>query len=156
MCETVILGSPTVNGFRIRQLESFCPVNNSWGFDNRTVGIRIIEGKDSKVRVEKRHAGADANPYLLLAGDIAVSLDGIECELKPTQPTMGNAYRQAYGDLIPTDPATAIELARASGWFKDVLGEDQWELYCQICERELGFFNKQVTPVELNRYLKTL
>ena len=156
MCETAILGSPTVNGFRRRQPDSFCPVNNSWGFDNRTVGIRIIEGKDHMVRVEKRDAGADANPYLLLAADIAAGLDGIESDLEPTPPTLGNAYEQSYSDPIPTDLATAIELARSSDWLKSVLGNDQWELYCQICERELGFFQEQVTQVELNRYLKTL
>ncbi len=156
MCESAITGSVTVNGFRRRQPYTFCPSNTSWGYDNRTVALRVIEGSDSAVRVEKRDAGADANPYLLLAADIAAGLDGIEQGMTPPPPSEGNAYEETHWDPIPTDLGTAIELARGSDWLKDVLGEEQWELYCQIGERELGFFNEQVTQVELDRYLKTL
>lgn len=156
MCETALCGAFTVNGFRRRQPYTFCPINTSWGYDNRTVGLRVIEGSESAVRVEKRDAGADANPYLLLATDIAAGLDGIEQGLTPTEPTMGNAYEEAHGEPIPTELTEAIALARGSDWLKDVMGEFQWELYCQIAERELEFFGQQVTQVETDRYLRTL
>lgn len=155
MCETAICGSGTVNGYRRRQPYTFCPINASWGYDNRTVGIRVIEGTDNAVRVEKRDAGADANPYLLLAAEIAAGLDGIEQGLSPTEPTRGNAYEDGNGDAIPTDLPSAIELARGSEWLKDVLGDMLWELVLQQAERELDFFNRQVTQVELDRYLRT-
>ena len=155
MCESAICGSGTVNGYRRRQPYTFCPINASWGYDNRTVGIRIIEGSDSAVRVEKRDAGADANPYLLLAAEIAAGLDGIEQGLTPTDPTTGNAYEDGTGDPIPTDLPTAIGLARGSEWLRDVMGEMLWELVLQQAERELEFFNQQVTQVELDRYLRT-
>ena len=35
---------------------------SGWGLDNRTVALRVIEGSDSAVRIEKRDAGADCNP----------------------------------------------------------------------------------------------
>ncbi|MCA0906105.1 glutamine synthetase family protein [Ruegeria marisrubri] len=154
MCETAICGSGTVNGYRRRQPYTFCPINTSWGYDNRTVGIRVIEGSDSAVRVEKRDAGADANPYLLLAAEIAAGLDGIEQGLSPSEPTTGNGYEEGIGDPIPTDLPTAIDLARGSEWLRDVMGEMQWELVLQQAERELEFFNQQVTKVELDRYLR--
>ncbi|WP_171231922.1 glutamine synthetase family protein [Ruegeria sp. HKCCA4812] len=154
MCETAICGSGTVNGYRRRQPYTFCPINTSWGYDNRTVGIRVIEGSDSAVRVEKRDAGADANPYLLLAAEIAAGLDGIEQGLSPSEPTTGNGYEEGIGDPIPTDLPTAIDLARGSEWLRDVMGEMQWELVLQQAERELEFFNQQVTQVELDRYLR--
>ncbi|WP_171170463.1 glutamine synthetase family protein [Ruegeria sp. HKCCA0370] len=154
MCETAICGSGTVNGYRRRQPYTFCPINASWGYDNRTVGIRVIEGSDSAVRVEKRDAGADANPYLLLAAEIAAGLDGIEQGLSPSEPTTGNGYEEGIGDPIPTDLPTAIDLARGSEWLRDVMGEMQWELVLQQAERELEFVNQQVTQVELDRYLR--
>ncbi|WP_299883160.1 glutamine synthetase family protein [uncultured Sulfitobacter sp.] len=156
MSEAAICGSPTPNGYRRRAPYTFCPINTSWGYDNRTVGLRIIEGSDSAVRVEKRDAGADANPYLLLATDLAAGLDGIEQGMEPTEPTLGNAYEEFHGEPIPTDLPTALELARGSDWLKDVMGETLWELYCQMAEREQGFFTEQVTPVETARYLRTL
>jgi glutamine synthetase len=153
MAEAAICGSPTPNGFRRRQPYTFCPINTSWGIDNRTVGIRIIEGSDSAVRVEKRDAGADANPYYLLATDLAAGLDGIEQGLEPGPETTGNAYEDGDAAPIPTDAVDAVAQARASEWLKDVMGEFAYEIYLQQAERELDFMAGQVTPVETQRYL---
>ena len=155
MAEASICGAATVNAYRRRQPLSFCPVNASWGLDNRTVALRVIEGSDSTVRIEKRDAGADCNPYLLMAADIAAGLDGIEGKTEPTAITTGNAYEDENAPPIPLDLADAISLARNSGWLRDVLGADQHEIWLQQAERELAFFNQQVTPFETARYLGT-
>lgn len=156
MCEMAICCSGTVNGYRRRAPYTFCPINTCWGYDNRTVGIRVIEGAPAATRVEKRDAGADANPYYLLAAEIAAGLDGIEQGLAPTEATLGNGYEDGIGDPIPTDLGTAIALARGSDWLKAVLGDLRWEMVCQQAERELDFFSQQVTQVETDRYLRTL
>ena len=155
MAEASICGAATVNAYRRRQPLSFCPVNASWGLDNRTVALRVIEGSDSAVRIEKRDAGADCNPYLLMAADIAAGLDGIEGKTEPTAITTGNAYEDDNAPPIPLDLADAISQARNSGWLRDVLGADQHEIWLQQAERELAFFNQQVTPFETARYLGT-
>ena len=155
MAEASICGAATVNAYRRRQPLSFCPINASWGLDNRTVALRVIEGSDSTVRIEKRDAGADCNPYLLMAADIAAGLDGIEGKTEPTAITTGNAYEDDNAPTIPLDLADAISLARNSGWLRDVLGADQHEIWLQQAERELAFFNQQVTPFETARYLGT-
>ncbi len=153
MSEAAICGSPTPNGFRRRQPYSFCPVNNTWGIDDRTVGIRIIQGADSAVRVEKRDAGADCNPFYLLATDIAAGLDGIEQGMEPSAICEGNGYEDENAEPIPTDAQEAVKLARGSDWLKDVMGEYAYEIYLQQAERELEFLAGQVTPVETKRYL---
>ena len=124
MPETAICNTMTPNGYRRRQPFSFCPTNTTWGVDNRTVGIRIIEGSPSAVRVEKRDGSADCNPYLMLAADIAAGLDGIEQGLNPTEITTGNGYEDEAATPIPTDiQTTAIGLARDSDFLKGVLGD---------------------------------
>lgn len=153
MAEAAVCGSPTVNGFRRRAPYTFCPVNTTWGYDNRTVALRVIEGSDTSTRVEKRDAGADCNPYLLMATDIAAGLDGIEQKIEPSEVTEGNAYEAENAEPIPTDLGDAIAQARGSDWLKDVMGDLQWEIYLQMCERELEFFKGQVTQVEVDRYL---
>ena len=153
MAEIAICASPTPNGFRRRQPYSFCPTNASWGIDDRTVGIRIIEGSDSAVRAEKRDASADANPYYLLAADIAAGLDGIEQGIQPGPICEGNGYEDENAPSIPLDGASAVALARGSEWLKDVMGEFAYEIYLQQAERELEFIASQVTPVETQRYL---
>ena len=154
MIETSICGAANVNSYRRRVPYSFCPTNASWGMDNRTVALRVIEGSDSATRVEKRDAGADCNPYLLMATDIAAGLDGIEEKQEPTKITMGDAYCDSHDDALPTTLADAIRVARASDWLASVLGAAQLETWLQQAERELKFFDNQVTPFETDRYLR--
>ncbi len=154
MPEIALTGSATPNAYRRRAPYTFCPINNCWGYDNRTVGLRVIEGSDSAVRVEKRDASADCNPYYLLACDIAAGLDGIEQGLEPTEPCLGNGYELEDADPLPTDLATAVEMAKGSDFMKRVLGENRLTIMIQQAEREMEFVANQVTQVEVDRYMR--
>ena len=154
MVEASICGAANVNAYRRRVAYSFCPTTASWGMDNRTVGLRVIEGSPEATRIEQRDAGADCNPYLLLASDIAAGLDGIEQQIDPSPMTTGDAYKNSHDAALPTDLDTAIRLARGSGWLASVLGDSQLEIWLQQAERESGFFRAQVTPFETDRYLR--
>jgi glutamine synthetase len=153
MAETALCGSTTPNAYRRRRPYTFCPVNNTWGVDNRTVGLRIIEGKDEAVRVEKRDGSADCNPYYLIASEIAAGLDGIEQGLEPSAITTGNGYEEKDAAPLPTDIRDAIKLARQSSFLRSLCGEPSFELLVQQAEREVAFLEGQVTPIETKRYL---
>lgn len=154
MAEIAICGGMTPNAYRRRQPFSFCPVNTTWGMDNRTVGLRVIEGADSAVRVEKRDGAADCNPYLMLAADIAAGLDGIEQGMEPTAMTTGNGYLDEEATPLPPDLGAAVALAKGSDFLKGVMGDLLHELVIQHAEREIEFVAAQVTPVERDRYLR--
>jgi len=156
MAEMAICGATTPNAYRRRQPYTFCPTNTTWGYDNRTVGLRIIEGNDSAVRVEKRDGSADCNPYFLLAAEIAAGLDGVEQELSPSDATLGNGYEAEDAEPIPTDLATAVAAAKESDFLKSLMGEDMFGVLMGQCERELDFFSQQVTQVEMDRYLRNM
>ncbi len=154
MAESAIASATTPNAYRRRQPYTFCPTNTTWGMDNRTVALRVIEGTNDAVRVEKRDGSADCNPYYLFATEIAAGLDGVDANLKPKPMTDGNAYEQEDADPIPVDIATAIELAQNSDWLKDVIGEDRLTILLQQAQREVDFLAAQVTPTEIERYLE--
>ena len=154
--ESTICGSMNVNGYRRKELYSFCPTNNTWGFDNRSTALRVIEGSDSSTRFEKRDAGADCNPYLRIATDIASGLDGLEAKTEPSKVTVGDAYKDKKSPKLPDNISDAIKLAKGSKWMKEVLGDDMLLLCVQQCERELNFFSQQITEVEKDRYLANL
>ena len=156
MCEMSLASATTPNAYRRRQPYTFCPINNTWGHDNRTVGLRVIDGSDNSTRVEKRDGSADCNPYFHIACEIAAGLDGIEQGLEPTPMCEGNGYETEDADPIPTDLATAVELAKGSDFMKSVIGEDRLTILIQQAERELEFMANQVTPVEVERYLTNL
>ena len=156
MAEMAICSATTPNAYRRRQPYTFCPINTAWGYDNRTVGLRVIEGSDSAVRVEKRDGSADCNPYLLLAAEIKAGLDGIEQNMQPTPVCDGNAYEAEDATPIPSDLATAVALAKESAFMKDLMGEHQFGILLMQAERELDFMAQQITPVETERYLRNL
>ncbi len=156
MAEMALANSTTPNAYRRRQPYTFCPINTAWGYDNRTVGLRVIEGKDNAVRIEKRDGSADCNPYYLLATEIAAGLDGIEQNMQAGEPCLGNAYELEDAEAIPADLPTALALARGSDFMKTVIGEHRFEILAQQAERELEFMANQVTQVELDRYMGNL
>lgn len=156
MAEMSLIGSTTPNAYRRRQPYTFSPTNNTWGYDNRTVGLRVIQGHDSAVRVEKRDASAECNPYYLLACDIAAGLDGIEQGLQPTDPCLTDGYAVEDADVLPTSLEAAVALANDSELVKRVLGDDRLTILTQQAERELEFIANQVTPIEFERYAKNL
>ncbi len=156
MPELSLTGNTTPNTYRRRQPYTFAPTNNSWGYDNRTVGLRVIEGSDNAVRVEKRDASADCNPYYLLACDIAAGLDGIEQGMEPGEPCMGNAYELEDAAPLPVNLEQAVELAKGSDLMTRVMGEDRKTILIQQAEREIEFLGQQVTQVEIDRYMGNL
>ena len=155
MAEYTLTGSTTPNAYRRRKPYTFCPTRAHWGLDNRTCALRVIEGAEHAVRIEKRDASADCNPYLLLACDIAAGLDGLESGLRPSPPCMGDAYVTEIPGVaeLPLQLETAIKLAEESDFLRTVLHPDMLTILLQQAKRELAFVEDQVTPIETERYL---
>ena len=77
--------------------KAHAPIAATWGYENRTVALRIPSGPEAARRIEHRTAGADANPYLLLTLILGGILHGIESRLTPPDPITGNGYTQTKG-----------------------------------------------------------
>jgi glutamine synthetase len=103
----MLLFAPFVNSYRRFVKQSQAPVNFHWGYDNRTAGLRIPRSGPAARRVENRVAGADANPYLVIAATLAAGLDGIERALPPTHPMDDSAYESAH--TLPRTLPAALE-----------------------------------------------
>ncbi len=64
-----------------------------------TVALRVPTGSPDAVRLEHRVAGADANPYLLLAAVLAGVHHGLTNKVEPGAPIEGNSYEQMEPSL---------------------------------------------------------
>ena len=73
MPESTLLFAPHLNSYRRLATEQDSPSVVAWGHDNRTTAIRI---PTSGNRIEHRVAGADSNPYLVLAAILGAALGG--------------------------------------------------------------------------------
>ena len=110
-----LLGAPTANGPRRIDPYTFAPTHIHWGLDNRTVLARCIAEAGSPAnRVEFRAGGADANPYLFIAGLLAAGTDGITNDLDPGPMSEGDMYTNP-GDCIPLANSLAGSIEAYSG-----------------------------------------
>ena len=134
-----LLGAPTSNGPKRIRPYTFAPTHVCWGLDNRTVLARCIAESDSAAnRVEFRSAGADANPYLIIAGLLAAGTDGIERSLDPGAVSEGDLYTNP-GDCaaLPVDLAGAIPAFEGSA-LAERLGDTISKSYVSIAQAEVA------------------
>jgi glutamine synthetase len=130
----MLLFAPFVNSYRRFVRQSQAPVNFHWGYDNRTAGLRIPRSGPAARRVENRVAGADANPYLVIAATLAAGLDGIERALPPTDPMDDSAYEQAH--TLPRSLVAAIDSFVDDGVATRLFGERFVRAYASTKEVE--------------------
>lgn len=134
-----LLGAPTSNGPKRIRPYTFAPTHVTWGLDNRTVMARCIaESGSGANRVEFRSAGADANPYLIIAGILAAGVSGLENKLDPGTLCVGDMYTNP-GDAsaLPTDLAGAIAAFSGSD-LASQLGDVFSRSYVSIAEAEVA------------------
>ena len=153
--ELTLLFAPTVNSYKRFQPDSWAPTAVAWGIDNRTCGLRVV-GHGQGFRVESRIPGADVNSYLAFAGVIAAGLWGLEHELDPGAPFVGNAYADPDVEHIPSTLVEAIELFRHSEVAQAALGDEVHHHVLNTAEQEWAAFNRAVTDWELRRNFEQL
>lgn len=76
--EFCLLSVPTVNGYRrLDAAYTLSPTVIGWSFEDRTAMVRALGGEGS-AHLENRVGEPNANPYLLMASQLAAGLDGID------------------------------------------------------------------------------
>lgn len=154
--ELAALGAPNVNSYKRFQAESFAPTNISWGHDNRTVSARALLDAGSSSRLEQRSGSADANPYLIIAANIAAGLHGIAGELSPSGHVDGNGYAAAEAVSLPSTLGAALDLLAASSVAREAFGDEFVDLYVAIGRHDMDAHHSVVTDWERRRYLERI
>lgn len=153
MPELTLLSSPTPNALKRRNPYTFCPVNDTWGIDNRTTALRVVTGSDKAMRIEQRDGSADCNPYLAIAGQIAAGLEGIERRIEPGPRCEGDAYADAAARQLPTTIPEAADALERSELASKVFGKPLVDNLTLGARYEHRFVNDRVSDVERDRYL---
>ena len=148
--ETALFFAPYVNSYKRHLTEDFGGGIEAWGFDNRTIAIRVV-GAGPSLRVEHRYPGADANPYLSMAAVLAAGLDGIDRGLDPGPPFEGDAYGDAQLRRTPRSLVEALVAFEESTFVRDTFGKDVVEHYAAHGRGEWEASLRAVTDWEINR-----
>ncbi len=143
--------APYINSYKRFQASTFAPTRICWSIDNRTAGFRLVGGNSRTIRIENRIGGADLNPYLAFAAQIAAGLDGIDQEMELDPPFAGDAYAARELQEIPRTLRDAMAAMENSEMLRKALGDDVLEHYLHTARWEQFEYDRRVTDWELRR-----
>ncbi len=153
MAESMAIFAPNANSYRRFQANTFVPLSPSWGVNNRTTALRIPISPPEATRIEHRVAGADANPYLVMAAMLASVHYGLTQKLEPVPAIEGDAYTQCRPSL-PNTWVEALTLFQQSRILPSYLGLAFSHVYSAAKEEERASFNAHVSLLEYEWYLR--
>ena len=130
------LYAPNINSYKRYNADQMSPKKINFGVDDRSCAFRIINSK-STARIENRLAGADANPYLVIAASVGCGLLGLE------KKQLLNSSALEKLD-IPRTLNDSIKIFYQSKNAKNILNES---LIDSIASRKLQQWNEYLSVV---------
>ncbi|MFN4130150.1 MAG: glutamine synthetase family protein [Paracoccaceae bacterium] len=150
--DTMAVLAPFQNSWRRFASVNYSPGNDSWGFENRTVALRVPSGTAKARHFEHRVAGVDANPYLVAAVALGGALDGIAAKTDPGAAVTGNAYENAPANNLPRHWLEAIERFERSAFSRRVLGDVLHQGFVAVKKAEYLKMALEVSEAEWSLY----
>jgi glutamine synthetase len=149
--------APTVNSYKRLVEGAWAPTTITWGFDNRTTALRVLNHSHKAIRLEQRVSGADTNPYLAMAASLASGLYGIKHKLSlNVPPTTGNGYSNKSNGSIAANLMDATQIMKKSDIAKELFGSEFVQHFTATREWEWRQFSKHVSDWELKRYMEII
>ena len=155
MADFMAIFLPNANSYRRLQPGFFAPMTPNWGLNHRNVAIRVPLSGAADKRLEHRTAGADANPYMVVAAVLAGIHHGLSNRVDPGPMVEQGAVVESEVTL-PVRWEAALTAFKQSDFAPRYLGEEYARVYahCQrvMCDR----FNAQISNRDYEWYLRAL
>jgi glutamine synthetase len=149
--------APTINSYKRLVEGAWAPTTLTWGVENRTTALRVINTTPGLTRLETRIPGADTNPYLAMAAALASGLYGIKNKLALNTPqTIGNGYQDKKNGVLASNLYDAAIAMQNSPIAKELFGEGFVEHFTQTRLWEHRQYAKHVSDWELKRYFEII
>lgn len=95
--DTMPIFAPTPESYaRFAAAGDHTPTTVSWGANNRTVALRLPDKPKDQKHIEHRVAGADADPFMVVAAILAAIHYGIKNQIEPGEQMYGDAGLEMY------------------------------------------------------------
>jgi len=164
--EITAITNQTVNSYK-RLVPGFeAPVHISWARNNRSGLIRVPipkRGNPSATRLEYRSPDPACNPYLAFSVILAAGMKGIREGYELPAEAGANLFQMGDAELakmginqLPQSLSDALKIMESSELVAEALGEHIFDWFLRNKRHEWMGYKTQVTPYELNRYLKSL
>jgi glutamine synthetase len=149
--------APTINSYKRLVEGAWAPTTLTWGVENRTTALRVINTTPGLTRLETRIPGADTNPYLAMAAALASGLYGIKNKLALNTPqTIGNGYQDKKNGVLASNLYDSAIAMQNSPIAKELFGEGFVEHFTQTRLWEHRQYAKHVSDWELKRYFEII
>ncbi len=144
--------APYVNSYRRLVRASSAPVNVMWGYDNRTVGLRVPFSDPDARRLENRIPSSDANPYLAIAASLACGYLGMMQQLTAvTEPVTASANEDEIE--LPRGLLEAVALFEETEDLAEIFSRRFVATYAAIKQAEYETFMQVISPWEREHLL---
>ena len=146
--------APTVNAYKRLVPGQLSGYFANWGYDHRSVAVRIPADRGSGTRIEHRLADGSANPYLAAAAMLQAARLGIEAGEEPPEAETGDSLETANTErCVPENLSLALDALEADDDLVEALGADLVAYFVAMKRAEWGRFATAVTDWELREYL---
>ena len=142
--------APNHNAYRRLGGTTNIATRASWGFEDRDACLRIPESDSKNLRVEYRLAGADANPYLVLAAILVGLEHGLESAKEPIAPL--NEDRNSGVDF-PLDMLEAVRALQPQPQLRAGLGAEFVDVYCENKRQDHLAFMQDISAREYRWFM---
>lgn len=142
--------APNQNGMRRLGGTVNVATRASWGFENRDACLRVPDSDSKNLRIEHRLAGADANPYLVLAAILVGLEQGLEAGREPI--TSLNEDRSSGIDF-PLEMLEAVRAMQHQPQLREGLGAEFVDVYCENKRQDHLAFMQEINAREYRWYL---
>ena len=129
--ELCLLSVPTINGYRrLDPAFTLAPTTVNWRVEDRSAMVRLL-GTGSSTHLENRIGEPCANPYLLIASQLAAGLEGMSA---------ATATPEHLRPPLPASLAQALEHFRGSERAERLLGSPLKACLTKLKESEVARF----------------
>lgn len=155
MPESMAILAPNANSYRRYAPESYVPCTPNWGPNHRGLALRIPLSEGRNTRVEHRVAGADANPYLVVASVVAGIHHGIAQQSDPG-PMVPAGTELEYASTLPDRWPLALEAFDRGEILPRYIGQRYHQLYSACRREEEADFNALIPNFDHQWYLRSV
>ncbi|MDR3204531.1 MAG: glutamine synthetase family protein [Deltaproteobacteria bacterium] len=120
----MVYAAPTVNCYKRYRPGVCAPTTATWGFENRSVGLRIKSTRGQSTHVENRLYCSAANPYMTALSTLAAGLLGIRSAYDCPPPALGDVWADPSIELLPSSMEESLEAFETDEALKDIYGAE--------------------------------
>ncbi len=155
MPESMAVFAPNANSYRRYAPNFYAPATPNWGPNHRDLAMRIPISSQKNRRVEHRVAGADGNPYLVVAAVMAGIHHGIKNQLDPG-PMIQEKQEIEYEVTLPVRWNNALDVFEAGKILPGYFGKEYHRVF-GVCRREESdLFHSEVSNKDYEWYLRAV